>query len=330
LVNLKKMFTRRIGTAFSQQIASVPTRVGPLSEIGGLLHRLSGPTTISSSFPLVNASSRTNIHSFLFAGDVQRRSFYIPRKNWFPWRLRQIRNRQRKEREKRNLRPKELPEGIEADEFNGGPTLKFKETDIHLSLRRLIEYGRWIKRRHLLDAIDRVECLGRPSARPIVKLLKEAREKCIKANLDPQRLYVDTTRSGRGHYVKTIRYHARGKFGIQKSPRNVFIVFVREMPKHEFFHKLYILGKVPKCMASDMRLALRDRTVSPQMEHVWAPYLSASSRFRHRQELKWRQITRKFDYYEERRKWIEQYDANNQRRQVEERLARGLPEQPTS
>eukprot|EP00397_Hematodinium_sp_SG-2012_P054342 GEMP01065454.1.p1 GENE.GEMP01065454.1~~GEMP01065454.1.p1 ORF type:complete len:281 (+),score=47.69 GEMP01065454.1:126-968(+) len=220
---------------------------------------------------------------------VQQRGYYIPRKNWFPWRVRLIKDRQRRLRAKRNLFPREPVVGEDGIDHMGGPLLKFKQNEIQMSVRRLVEYGKWIKRHHAQDAIDRVECLGRPSARPIIKLLK-------------------------------------GKFGLERSPRNKMVLYLREAPKTEFFHKCYILGQVPRSMASDMRLALRDRRVSPQMEHTWSPYLTAASRHQHRQELKWRQITKKFDYFEERRKWIEEYDANTQRQQIEERVARGLPD----
>eukprot|EP00397_Hematodinium_sp_SG-2012_P050366 GEMP01058504.1.p1 GENE.GEMP01058504.1~~GEMP01058504.1.p1 ORF type:complete len:318 (+),score=51.07 GEMP01058504.1:137-1090(+) len=257
---------------------------------------------------------------------VQQRGYYIPRKNWFPWRVRLIKDRQRRLRAKRNLFPREPVVGEDGIDHMGGPLLKFKQNEIQMSVRRLVEYGKWIKRHHAQDAIDRVECLGRPSARPIIKLLKESMEKCVARNMDPQRLYIHTVSVHRGYFVKKIRLHARGKFGLERSPRNKMVLYLREAPKTEFFHKCYILGQVPRSMASDMRLALRDRRVSPQMEHTWSPYLTAASRHQHRQELKWRQITKKFDYFEERRKWIEEYDANTQRQQIEERVARGLPD----
>jgi len=161
---------------------------------------------------------------------------------------------------------------------------------------------------------------------PILKLLNRVKKECVeKFKMDPARIYIFEAHGMRGTFVKSIRMHTRGKYGIQKSPRNMFMVRIREMPLEEYFHKLYIVGKVPVSLGADMRLALREGQVSPQMMKEWAPYLSAASRYNHRRDLKWKDMTRQFDYYQARREWIEAYQANLLRSSTEAREARGLP-----
>merc|ERR1719450_929601 len=106
------------------------------------------------------------------------------------------------------------------------------------------------------------------------------------------------------------------------------MIRVRQMPIEEFFHRVFIYNKVPRSVAADMRLALQQGRVSPQMMKDWAPYLCAHSRFWHRKDLKWLDSTRQFDYYEARREWIRRYKANLLRGSAEAREARGLTPLP--
>merc|ERR1712007_36563 len=104
------------------------------------------------------------------------------------------------------------------------------------------------------DAMDWTESLARLKSVPIMKLLKRAAKEVVeKYNWDLARVYVHTVFTRRGFFVKSIRKHTRGRYGINKSPRNMFMVRLREAPIEEFFHKLYIYGKVPRSIASDMR-----------------------------------------------------------------------------
>jgi len=104
-----------------------------------------------------------------------------------------------------------------------------------MGTRKLTEYGRWLTKKQLQDAIDRVECLGRPSARPIVKMLHDARDKCVAQNMDQQRLYVHLMSVHRGYYVKRIRLCARGKYGMERSPRNKIVMLSAKCRKTSFF-----------------------------------------------------------------------------------------------
>merc|ERR1711933_394495 len=99
---------------------------------------------------------------------------------------------------------------------------------------------------------------------------------------DVSRAYVFDAQPQRGSFIKSLRKHSRSNFGIVKSPRNLFMVRVRQMPLEEYFHRVYIYNKVPRSLASDMRLAIQQQRVSQQMRKEWAPYLYSHSRLFHR------------------------------------------------
>mmetsp|Transcript_128945 Transcript_128945/g.223688 ORF Transcript_128945/g.223688 Transcript_128945/m.223688 type:complete len:321 (+) Transcript_128945:102-1064(+) len=256
------------------------------------------------------------------------RGFYFPRRNWFPWRQRIVHQRQAALRRKRHIWPRQADEN-EAPIFGGtedGQVIAFREKEVRLGMKRLLEYARIIRKRQLQDAVDWVESMARLKSEPILKMLQTAKQECIERHkLDISRLYIFDAQPQRGYFVKSIRQHARGRFGINKSPRNMFMIRVREMPLEEYFHRLYIYNKVPRSLAADMRLALLENRVSPQTAKEWAPYLCANSRILHRRELKWLDSTRQFDYYQARREWIQRYKANLLRASTEAREARGLP-----
>jgi len=259
---------------------------------------------------------------------VVTRGFYFPRRNWFPWRVRIIRHRQAAMRRRRHIWPRYKDEQ-EAPIFGGkedGQILAFRDKDIRLGTKRMLEYSKLIKSRQLQDAIDWVESMARMKSEPILNLLRRALRECVeKYRMDIGRVYIYAAQGDRGHVVKSLRMHSRGKYGINKSPRNMFLIRVREMPLEEYFHRVFIFNKVPRSLSSDMRLALHENRVSTQMCKEWAPYLCANSRFFHRKQLKWLDSTRQFDYYQARREWIQRYKANLMRGSTEAREARGLP-----
>ncbi|CAE8635353.1 unnamed protein product [Polarella glacialis] len=256
------------------------------------------------------------------------RGFYFPRKNWFPWRVRIIHQRQAACRQKRHIWPRRK-DPDEAGIFGAkedGTQLAFRDKELRISMRKLLDYARIIRNKQIQDAIDWVESMARMKSEVILKLLRKAVKDCVeKRKMDISRLYIFDAQPMRGFFVKSLRKHSRGNYGVVKSPRNMFMIRIREMPLEEYFHRIYIYNKVPRGLAADMRLALHQNRVSPQMQKEWSPYLCASSRMFHRKELKWLDCTRQFDYYEARRDWIRRYQANLMRASSEAREARGLP-----
>mmetsp|Transcript_29111 Transcript_29111/g.53095 ORF Transcript_29111/g.53095 Transcript_29111/m.53095 type:complete len:294 (-) Transcript_29111:28-909(-) len=262
---------------------------------------------------------------------VAHRGFYFPRANWFPWRVRLIHQRRAALRLNRHIWPRAIDpdeKPIFTDKDEGA--ISFREKHVKLTLKRLFEYSKLIKGRQIQDAIDWVESMSRMKSEPVLRLLRHVMQQCAERyRWDLARTYIITVTISRGYFVKTLRRHTRARFGINKSPRHLLGVRVRQMPLEEYFHRVYIYGKVPTTLANDMRLALHERRVSNRMMKEWAPYLTANSRFFHRRSLKYLDATRKFDYYEARRQWIYDYEANRLRSTTESREARGLSPLPT-
>lgn len=261
------------------------------------------------------------------------RGFYWPRKKWFNWKQTFAHDRQAALRKKRHIWPRRQ-DADEAPIFGhkeDGRQLAFRAKELRLSLKRLLDYARLIRDRQLEDAIDWVESLARLKSEPILKLLRDARTECTqKFKMDPARLYIFDAQPQRGSYVKSLRRHSRGKYGIMRHPRHMFMVRIWQMPLEEYFHKMYVFNKVPRSLTNDMRLSLHQGQVSSQMKKEWAPYLCANARLFHRKELKWLDSTRQWDYYDARREWIQKYKANLMRGYQEARVARGLPPLPIS
>lgn len=238
-----------------------------------------------------------------------------------------IHGRQAALRKKRHIVPRrrdpdEAPIFYEKED---GTQLAFRERDVRLGLKRLLDYCRLIRGRQLQDGIDWVESLSRMQSEVVLKLMRKALTECTERyNWDPARIYVLDAQPQRGKYVRELRKHARGNFGITKRPRNYFLLRVRQMSLEEYFHRVHVYNKVPRSLASDMRLALNQNRVSTQTQKEWAPYLCAHSRLHHRRELKWLDSTRQYDYYERRREWIARYQSNVLRGSAEAREARGL------
>jgi len=239
-----------------------------------------------------------------------------------------VHERQRLTRKARHVWPrkKDPDEAPIFYEKMDGTHQTFTEKEIRLGLKRLYEFQRLLTGRQLVDAIDWCESIARLKSQVMLKLLNRALTDCVeKHNMDPARIFIWWAHGTRGYFVKSLRKHTRGKFGIQTSPRHHFVLKVRQMPLEEFFHRMYILNKIPRPIAADMRLAVHEGRVGNHMKREWAPYLCANSRFRHRKQLKWLDRTRQFDYYEARREWIHRYKANGMRASTEAREARGLP-----
>jgi ribosomal protein L22 len=302
-------------SASSSKVTSHKVLGEPLSVVPSCHH----PSNNNVQLPFRGAS----LHCL-----VAVRTFYFPRKNWFPWRSRLMHQRQAALRQKRHIWPRRYDDA-EAPIFGGkedGEVLAFRRKEIPIGQKKLLEYARIIRGKQIQDGIDWVESMIRMKSEPILKLLRNAAQECIeKHNMDIARVYIFDAQPQRGYVVKSIRAHARAKYGINKSPRHMFMVRVREMPLEEYFHRVYVFNRVPRSLASDMRLALHENRVNPQVAKDWAPYLCASSRHAHRHELKWLDSTRQFDYYKARHEWIQRYRANLFRNSTEAREARGLP-----
>jgi ribosomal protein L22 len=249
---------------------------------------------------------------------MQTRSVYFARARWFPWRQKIAHRWQRQTVKDRHLIPREtnrkerpIMTSASSDTSRMDSLYHFQVKEVPMSLRRLHEYVRLLKRRNLQDGIDWIACLTRPSAKPILQMLEGAKRDLVdKKGLDLGRLYIDHSHSDRGEYIKIVRRMRVGHYSLFKSPRHHFRIYIREIPLDEYFHRMYILGKVPQCVSFDMRQAIREKRVAPEVERRWQPYLTSASRYRHRKELRRLHSIGEFDYYAKRRKWLTEYQSN--------------------
>lgn len=67
-----------------------------------------------------------------------------------------------------------------------------------------------------------------------------------------------------------------------KSYRYSVAVRLRELPLHEYFHRLFILKQVPRSLGHDMRLALHQQQLPQEAARDWLPYLDAPTRSQHK------------------------------------------------
>jgi len=257
---------------------------------------------------------------------------YWRKKGWFPWRRMFCRAKSRAAFRRRNILPRyskegEAPAGVDS---KSGCTWSFTVKGLKLSVRNLKMYSRLIRGLHVQDALDWLAALPVVRINPIFRLLRKSRDACIhQFQADGGRLYVGAVEVQVDTPVKYMTFWRR-RFGVVRSWRNKLKITLREATTAEMFHRLYILGQVPRSLSMDMRLALQESKASKAMIREWHPYLTALTRRLHRKDLQWRDGTRQFDYYESRREWSDRYNANIVRRWKELRSERGLqiPENP--
>ncbi|CAD7972510.1 unnamed protein product [Amoebophrya sp. A25] len=260
----------------------------------------------------------------------QRRGYYFRRANWFPTRRRRVYAWRRQLKASRNLKPRYVDYERNQKQVENSTAADylyiFRKREVRVSLKRLVwECGRPIMHRNLQDGIDFLESLARPYTDPVVECLRNARDNLVNIHKkDPARLVIQRFQSLRGRYVKSLRFHSKAKIGIVRSPRNHIKVGIREMTLEEFFQKAYVIGKVPTTLTTDMRLALYEGRVGPEMHRQWSPYITSTSRWLHRRRLKYLEMTKQLDLYRLREAWAERYEGNLRRKSVEARRAREI------
>uniref|UniRef100_A0A0K6S9U9 Uncharacterized protein n=1 Tax=Chromera velia CCMP2878 TaxID=1169474 RepID=A0A0K6S9U9_9ALVE len=241
----------------------------------------------------------------------RRRPLFYTRKNWFEWRRKAVARMNRVKHAQRHIWPRNEDPSEKSPSKGKGKVLVFRVKRLKLSLRRLRMYGRLIKGLHLQDAVDWISSIPVYRLQPIFQMLLRAQQKAMEIHhADPQRLYVENVCAEYGTPIKFLRMHKFPRIGILRSWLNALKVELRELPMEEYFHRLYVMGKVPRSLSADMRVSLAEKRVGPQMAREWYPYLSAFTRNDHRMGLKWLDQTRQFDYYKTRKEWIEKYKAN--------------------
>ncbi|KAF4659138.1 hypothetical protein FOL47_007708 [Perkinsus chesapeaki] len=163
----------------------------------------------------------------------RRYKFYIPRRNWWPWKQKIAHKNQAITRRKKHIWPRYSdPDEQRAGDIRSdpGPSVRFKVHDMNLSLKRLWVYGRLLRKKQLQDAIDWMESLCRPSAKPVRDLLYRARTRMVDHHgYDPARLYIARIWTERGPRVMSIHQQRAGYYFRKKKLQNMMQVVVREV-----------------------------------------------------------------------------------------------------
>ncbi|PHJ21644.1 ribosomal l22p l17e protein [Cystoisospora suis] len=205
----------------------------------------------------------------------------------------------------------------------GGKIWEERKANIPLGKKRLLLYCQVIKGEQITDAIDWLSSLCIHRVNYLLNLLMKTRQKIFEEGGDISRVYVQSYLLNIQGRVKRPQFRLKSVNFI-KTWKFAVILRFRELPMEEYFHRLFILKKVPRSLTTDMRLAITEHRVPPSTIRDWYPYLDAKTRFWHRQRLKWLDRTRQFDYHLARRVFRTKYELNCQRRKVEILLARGV------
>lgn len=255
---------------------------------------------------------------------------YYRKKGLWEWRRRLIHRLNRNSYRRKFIAPKtprsdELP----IKSKDAGHVWEFKVEELPISLKRLKLYSKLLTNLHLQDAIDWLTAFPNVKTNRILNSMSESQKKIYEEfGGDPSRLYVDNIVINYKRPFKQLKHHALGNLGIMCTWRNSLVYRVREMPLNEFYHKVFILGKVPRSMSAELRNAVYDRRVDAQAAAKWFPYLTAHSRFLFRKDLRYLNKIGQFDYYKHRSNWINEYKDNLNRRLKLLKSRRGLESGP--
>ncbi|KAF4698249.1 hypothetical protein FOZ63_026361, partial [Perkinsus olseni] len=178
------------------------------------------------------ASLQASWDAVLRNASDRRYKFYIPRRNWWPWKQKIAHQRQAISRRRKHIWPRYSdPDAQRAGDIRSdpGPSVRFKVHDMNLSLKRLWVYGRLLRKKQLQDAIDWMEALCRPSAKPVRDLLYRARTRMVDHHgYDPARLYIARIWTERGPRVMSIHQQRAGYYFRKKKLQNMMQLVVRE------------------------------------------------------------------------------------------------------
>eukprot|EP00916_Digyalum_oweni_P006562 GHVL01011231.1.p1 GENE.GHVL01011231.1~~GHVL01011231.1.p1 ORF type:complete len:283 (-),score=36.03 GHVL01011231.1:1401-2249(-) len=251
------------------------------------------------------------------ASTIQQRGVYSHRQKGFAaWRKLLIYKKKTAQRKKRHIFPRTpLPPDeppFFVDYENLGRMRTFRTEHLEHSRKRLFLSRQLIHKMFLQDAIDWFTSFPKRATMVILVLLKTAMRVCRNNGWDPARLYIYSTSAEAGKHINQGKhFNCKGRHKSKyTTAQNKMNLCVREIPLSEYYHRLYILKKVPRSLSMDMRLALGSQRAGKTMERDWIPYLTSHTRRKHKNELRIADCKREFNYWEDRRKWMEAYNDN--------------------
>ncbi|XP_954602.1 uncharacterized protein TA18910 [Theileria annulata] len=206
---------------------------------------------------------------------------YYRKKGLWEWRKKLIYRLNKNRYRRKFITPKNYDsEELPIKSKDSGNVWEFKVQDLPISLKRLKLYSKLLTNLHLQDALDWLNAFPNIKTNRILNSLSESQKKIYEEfGGDPSRLYIDNIIINYGRPIKQIKHHALGNFGIMCTWRNSLVYKIREMPMNEYYQKIFILGKVPKSMSSELRNAVYDKRVDSKIVTKWFPYLTSHSRF---------------------------------------------------
>ncbi|RDD39289.1 39S ribosomal protein L22, mitochondrial [Trichoplax sp. H2] len=91
--------------------------------------------------------------------------------------------------------------------------------NIRGSPRKLNLLARLIRRMRVDDAIAQMQFSPKRLAKPILRVILQAKEEAAKEHnlTDPNQLFVEESTVGRGLILKGVRYHGKGRAGVQRT-----------------------------------------------------------------------------------------------------------------
>ncbi|KAL8270399.1 hypothetical protein Esti_005628 [Eimeria stiedai] len=227
-----------------------------------------------------------------------------------------------------------------------------KKATLPMGRKRLLLLLRLIKGLQLTDATDWLQALAQHRCNSLLNVLFKEQEKIRDDGADPSRVYVEQYLIGPAGHVKTMRvcfllfppsvagnlkrgtglftqmgcpcvvsYHYRVSF--LKSYRYFVSLRLRELPLHELFHRTFILKKPPRSLSHDMRTAIKQKQLPPEVVRDWVPYLDAATRYQHKQRLRFLDKQRLFNYMLARRAFLYSYISRMRQMHEEAAAARG-------
>lgn len=282
---------------------------------------------------------RVGRHPLADGKRVRHYSGLYRKKGWSLWRRRLWEKRQKQNYKRGHVRARGLLREFKTTETDeatasssatsriqsGGKQWKFTVSQLKLSRKNLALIKKLIQNLHIQDAIDWLCAIPRARINPIYDDLVAARDRiALEYGGDPGRLYLKKIVVEQGSPVRYCRYALRNVYTTYRSWRNRFHYHIVQLPLTEFFKRVYVKGKVPRSLAFDMRLALKEKRAPRYMLEEWQPYICSLSRQLHRRRLLFKDRTKTLRLRQVQREWITQYQSNIFEHENDQRRQRGL------
>jgi ribosomal protein L22 len=130
-----------------------------------------------------------------------------------------------------------------AKEMDSYPRITFTYKNIDQGYAKVNDTCRMIRKLSCREAVEQLKLDPSKSGRILAKWLKSCMIQAENSRgMNTDRLLVFKAFVGRGHYLSRIRYHARGRFGMQRRKRTHVTIELIEVPMKEGERRLGVRG----------------------------------------------------------------------------------------